>query len=64
MYLCREMTDASLPQIGEAFGGRDHTTVIHACSKIVEKVEKRLFIPGYVDQIAGAVKAGSEVKCG
>lgn len=34
MYLCREMTDMSLPKIGEIFGGRDHTTVIHAHEKI------------------------------
>lgn len=34
MYLCREMTDLSLPKIGEEFGGRDHTTVIHAYDKI------------------------------
>jgi len=34
MYLCREFTDTSLPQIGNFFGGRDHTTVIHACDKI------------------------------
>ena len=34
MYLCRELTDTSLPQIGNFFGGRDHTTVIHACDKI------------------------------
>ena len=34
MYLCRELTDTSLPRIGEIFGGRDHTTVIHAHDKI------------------------------
>lgn len=34
MYICRELTDASLPRIGEEFGGRDHTTVIHAHEKI------------------------------
>ena len=34
MYICRELTDFSLPRIGDAFGGRDHTTVIHAFDKI------------------------------
>lgn len=38
MYLAREMTDLSLPKIGEAFGGRDHTTVIHAYEKISEQL--------------------------
>ncbi|MEY9094353.1 chromosomal replication initiator protein DnaA [Paenibacillus sp. RC84] len=45
MYLSREMTDFSLPKIGEAFGGRDHTTVIHAHEKISEalKTDQELF---------------------
>ena len=34
MYLARELTDSSLPEIGTVFGGRDHTTVIHAYEKI------------------------------
>ncbi len=34
MHLVREMTSASLPEIGRLFGGKDHTTVIHACTKI------------------------------
>jgi chromosomal replication initiator protein len=39
MYLARELTDASLPRIGEDFGGRDHTTVMHACDKIKGQME-------------------------
>jgi len=39
MYLCRELTDMSLPKIGDAFGGRDHTTVLHACERIVESIK-------------------------
>ena len=39
MYLCRELTDTSLPRIGEFFGGRDHTTVLHACEKISKEKE-------------------------
>jgi len=39
MYLCRELTNHSLPQIGEKFGGRDHTTVIYACDKIKNDME-------------------------
>jgi chromosomal replication initiator protein len=40
MYLTRELTDYSLPKIGEAFGGRDHTTVLHAHEKITEAMEQ------------------------
>ncbi len=40
MCLCKELTNHSLPQIGEAFGGRDHTTVLHANKKIMELKEK------------------------
>ena len=36
MALCKELTNHSLPEIGDAFGGRDHTTVLHACRKVVE----------------------------
>jgi chromosomal replication initiator protein len=39
MALCKELTDHSLPEIGNAFGGRDHTTVLHACRKIEELCE-------------------------
>jgi chromosomal replication initiator protein len=39
MALCKELTEHSLPEIGNAFGGRDHTTVLHACRKIEELCE-------------------------
>jgi chromosomal replication initiator protein len=36
MYLCRELTDSSFPEIGRHFGGKDHTTIIHACKQITK----------------------------
>jgi chromosomal replication initiator protein len=36
MYLCRELTDASFPEIGRLFGGKDHTTIMHACRQITK----------------------------
>ncbi len=41
MYLCRELTDLSLPRIGQMFGGRDHTTVMHADKKIRNEIAQR-----------------------
>ena len=41
MYLCRELTDLSLPKIGERFGGRDHSTVLHATGKIRHQMKER-----------------------
>ena len=41
MYLIREMTDLSLPKIGEIFGNRDHSTVVHACDKITKEIENK-----------------------
>ncbi len=56
MYISRELTDFSLPKIGEAFGGRDHTTVIHAHDKIQEqlKVDQELY--RIVNEIIKAIK--------
>ena len=39
MYITREMTEMSLPKIGQSFGGRDHTTVLHACDKIAGEIK-------------------------
>ena len=40
MYLLREEANVSLPQIGEALGGRDHTTVMYACEKVADMIER------------------------
>lgn len=48
MYLTREMTDLSLPVIGNNFGGRDHTTVMHACDKILQEITKN---PSFNEEI-------------
>ncbi len=57
MYLCRELTDLSLPKIGEEFGGRDHTTVIHAYDKISSDIEKDMDlkqrINGMIEELKG-----------
>jgi len=51
MYLCRELTDASLPKIGEEFGGRDHTTVIHAHEKISRTLAMDLSLQQAVEDL-------------
>lgn len=51
IYLSREITTCSLTQIGQRFGGRDHTTVIHACQKIAEKVETDVSLKSTIQQL-------------
>ncbi|EEG76921.1 chromosomal replication initiator protein DnaA [Dethiobacter alkaliphilus] len=51
MYLSRELTDASLPKIGEEFGGRDHTTVMHAHKKILQDMRNNNELRGTIEQI-------------
>src|SRR5699024_5489208 len=51
MYLSRELTDLSLPKIGEEFGGRDHTTVIHAHDKIVKDIQVNEEIKSKINKI-------------
>ncbi len=51
MYLARELTDTSLPRIGEEFGGRDHTTVLHAYDKIKEEIKKDSNLEATINEI-------------
>ena len=59
MYLCRELTDLSLPKIGQAFGGRDHTTVMHANRKIRELMAERRSIFNQVTELTNRIKQES-----
>src|SRR3954447_5690993 len=56
MYLCRELTDLSLPKIGQLFGGRDHTTVIHADRKIRQLMAERRSIYNQVTELTNRIK--------
>ncbi|MDP8910809.1 MAG: chromosomal replication initiator protein DnaA [Actinomycetota bacterium] len=56
MYLSRELTDASLPRIGKEFGGRDHTTVIHATSKIARLIREDRAVYNLVQELTARVK--------
>ena len=59
MYLCREMTDLSLPKIGQHFGGRDHTTVMHADRKIRELMGERRAIYNQVTELTNRIRQQS-----
>ncbi len=59
MYLCRELTDMSLPKIGQAFGGRDHTTVMHANRKIRELMAERRSVYNQVTELTSRIKQQS-----
>jgi chromosomal replication initiator protein len=56
MYLARELTDSSLPKIGKEFGGRDHTTVIHATSKIARLIREDRSVYNLVQELTARVK--------
>jgi chromosomal replication initiator protein len=56
MYLSRELTDSSLPKIGKEFGGRDHTTVIHATSKIARLIKEDRSVYNLVQELTARVK--------
>ena len=58
MYLSRELTDFSLPKIGEEFGGRDHTTVIHAHEKITNALQTDRQLQTTLQDLIDTIKNG------
>ncbi|NBU30090.1 MAG: chromosomal replication initiator protein DnaA [Actinobacteria bacterium] len=60
MYLCRELTDLSLPKIGQQFGNRDHTTVMHADRKIRTLMAERRSVYNQVTELTSLIKKSSQ----
>jgi chromosomal replication initiator protein len=56
MHLARELTDASLPRIGEEFGGRDHTTVMHACERVKAALAKDTFFAAGIKKLVDSLR--------
>jgi len=56
MYLSRELTDLSLPEVGEQFGGKDHTTVLHSYKKIKEELQSNSKLKERVDKVIQVIK--------
>jgi chromosomal replication initiator protein len=56
MYLARQLTDFSLPEIGDQFGGRDHTTVMHACAKVEGEIKNKQGLRVMVDKLIHSIK--------
>jgi len=61
MYLCRKLTDASFPQIGEQFGGRDHTTVIHAYEKVEQDQEKDQELSAVITELCNIINPNQTI---
>lgn len=55
MFLCRDMTDASFPEIGRDFGGKDHTTIIHACKQIQKFQESDSALRATIESLKGEI---------
>ncbi len=51
MYLCRELTDSSYPEIGRQFGGKDHTTIIHACKQVIKAKDNDSALSATLDSL-------------
>ena len=59
MFLCRELTDLTLPKIGQMFGGRDHTTVMHAAKKIRAEISQQQQTYDHVQELSARIRARS-----
>ena len=57
VYLARELTDYSLPELGEFFGGRDHTTILHAYDKIQKELKNNKSVKDLINRLVSEVKA-------
>ena len=55
MYLCRKLTDLSLPKIGEKFGGRDHTTIIHGFEKISRELQSDIELAQILNELESKI---------
>lgn len=60
MYLCRNLTKASFPEIGNKFGGKDHSTVIHACRQIEKKMQQDLEVKNIIDSLKSDLQKHSQ----
>lgn len=59
MYICRELTDMSYPQIGSEFGGRDHSTVMHSINKIKAEIESNLGALNTINELIDKIKCSA-----
>jgi chromosomal replication initiator protein len=57
MYLCREVLSCSFPSIARAFGGKDHSTVIHACTKVREQMQDHT-VEALINELASRLRTG------
>lgn len=58
MYLCRDMTQLSTTNIGRAFGGRDHTTVMHGCDRILEEMKNNFSFKKRIEELTAMIRNG------
>ncbi|MBD0335345.1 MAG: chromosomal replication initiator protein DnaA [Cyanobacteria bacterium Co-bin13] len=60
MYLMRQLTDLSLPKIGEEFGGKDHTTVMYSCEKIAQVIKRDISLAQTIRQISDRINLSNQ----